>query len=66
MSDFLLPDRKPDITLRGEFTTGQDATLEHIPFDIPDGVDQFLIDITYNDRIGSSPMERGGNTLDVG
>jgi len=40
--------------------------LEHVPFDIPDGVNQLLIDITYNDRIGSSPMLRGGNTLDIG
>ncbi len=66
MIDFPLPERSPDITLHGEFTPGQDATLEHIPFDLPESVDQLLIDISYNDRIGSSPMERGGNTLDVG
>ncbi|CAN5838995.1 hypothetical protein BH20CHL2_BH20CHL2_09150 [soil metagenome] len=66
MTNIPLPERSPDLTLRGDFTSGQEATLEHIPFDLPDGVDQLLIDITYNDRIGSSPMERGGNTLDVG
>lgn len=39
---------------------------KHIPFQIPDGVDQFHISIQYNNRIDSSPLISGGNTLDVG
>ncbi len=66
MTDIALPDHAPDFTLTGSFHEERECTFEHIPFDVPAGVDQLLIDITYNDRIGSSPMVRGGNTLDIG
>ena len=66
MTNISLPDRSPDITFDGIFVEEQECTLEHFPFEIPDGVSQILIDITYNDRIGSSPFDRGGNTLDIG
>ncbi len=66
MTDPTLPDRSPDIVLDGVFVEEQECSMTHIPFDVPDGVSQLLIDITYNDRIGSSPLERGGNTLDIG
>lgn len=66
MTDIPLPDRAPDITLHGSFGPEQECVYEHVPFDLPDGVDQFLIDTTYNDRIGSDPFVRGGNTLDIG
>ncbi len=66
MTSILLPDRPPDIALDGVFHEEQQCSMEHIPFDVPDDVNQLLIDITYNDRIGSSPLARGGNTLDVG
>jgi hypothetical protein len=41
---FPLPDRAPDTTLTGAFAEEHERTLEHIPFDVPDGVDQLLID----------------------
>jgi hypothetical protein len=66
MTDTPLPDRTPDITLTGSFHEEQEASMEHVPFDVPEGVNQLLIDIAYNDRIGSSPLVRGGNTLDIG
>lgn len=66
MIDPTLPDRSPDIVLNGSFVEEQECSLTHIPFELPDGISQILIDITYNDRIGSSPLVRGGNTLDVG
>jgi hypothetical protein len=66
MTDTPLPDRSPDIALTGTFHEERECSMEHVPFDIPDGVNQLLIDIAYNDRIGSSPLVRGGNTLDIG
>jgi hypothetical protein len=39
---------------------------KHVPFEVPEGVHQFHISINYNDRIDSSPLLSGGNTLDVG
>lgn len=66
MTDLQIPDRVPEIELSGNFTPDQACTFEHVPFDVPKGVNQLTIDITYNDRIGSSPMEQGGNTLDIG
>lgn len=66
MTDIPLPQGTPNIQLSGSFAPDQACTFEHIPFDIPDGVDQLLIDVSYKDRIGSSPMEQGGNTLDIG
>ena len=66
MTDIHLPERTPEVTLQGTFTPAQECSYEHIPFDVPDGVEQILIDITYNDRIGSDPFLQGGNTLDIG
>ena len=66
MTDLPLPRRAADITLCGSFDEAQTCTFYHVPFELPRAVDQLLIDIIYNDRIGSSPMEQGGNTLDVG
>ena len=66
MTDLDLPTNAPDITLHGSFGEEQQSSYEHVPFDVPEGVDQLLIDITYNDRIDSSPLEFGGNTLDIG
>jgi hypothetical protein len=66
MTDTPLPDRAPDIALSGSFHEEQQALIEHAPFEIPEEVNQILIDIVYNDRIGSSPLAQGGNTLDIG
>ncbi|HYH12097.1 MAG TPA: CehA/McbA family metallohydrolase, partial [Thermomicrobiales bacterium] len=66
MTDFPLPDCPPNITLCGSFPPERECTFEHVPFELPQGVDQLLIDVTYNDPISCSPMERGGNTLDIG
>jgi hypothetical protein len=66
MTDTPLPERSPDLVLHGSFHEEQECSMEHVPFELSDDVDQLLIDITYNDRIGSSPLVRGGNTLDIG
>ena len=66
MTDPTLPDRSPDIVLDGVFHEEQQCSTCHVPFEVPEDVNQLLIDITYNDRIGSSPLARGGNTLDIG
>jgi predicted metal-dependent phosphoesterase TrpH len=54
------------ITVNTRFEPGEDKTWRHIPFDVPQGVHQFHISVSYNERIGSSPMLSGGNCLDVG
>ena len=66
MTDTPLPERSPDISLAGTFHEEQQASMEHVPFQVPEDVNQLLIDIVYNDRIGSSPLVHGGNTLDIG
>ncbi len=66
MTEPNLPDRSPDIALEGVFHEEQQCSMRHVPFEIPENVNQLVIDIAYNDRIGSSPLQRGGNTLDVG
>lgn len=48
------------------FEPNEEKIWKHIPFQIPEGVDQFHISISYNDRINSNPLLKGGNTLDVG
>ena len=55
-----------DLRLTTRFEPHQERTYRHIPFAVPDGIDQFHIAVTYNDRIGSNPLLRGGNTLDIG
>ena len=54
------------LTLRTRFEPGEAETFRHIPFEIPEGIHQLHISVTYNDRIGSDPMIVGGNTLDIG
>lgn len=54
------------ITLTARFEPQEEKTFRHIPFDVPEGVRQLHISVTYNDRIDSNPMLTGGNTLDVG
>lgn len=57
----------PDtIELTVRFEPDEEKVWKHIPFEIPSGVEQFHISITYNDRIHSSPLMKSGNTLDVG
>lgn len=52
--------------LTTRFEPENQRTFRHVPFDVPNGIDQMHISITYNNRIGSSPMVTGGNTLDIG
>lgn len=54
------------ITVSTRFEPGHDREFRHLPFEVPQGVRQLHISIHYNDRIGSSPMLTGGNTLDIG
>src|SRR5215211_1207248 len=56
----------PDVVLRGRFTRGEERRYRHLPFDVPTGVRQLHLRISYPDRIGSDPRVGGGNTLDVG
>jgi hypothetical protein len=54
------------MTLNARFEIGEDREFRHVPFEVPDGVRQVHIEISYNDQIGSNPMLSGGNTLDIG
>ena len=65
-SGILLPQREPDIALNGVLRQEREQVYEHVPFFVPEGVHQLLIDIDYTDRIGSDPRLSGGNTLDIG
>lgn len=56
----------PDMTLTGRFEPADELTYRHLPFAVPDGVHQIHLRVGYNARIGSSPLLRGGNTLDIG
>ncbi|HEV2127690.1 MAG TPA: CehA/McbA family metallohydrolase [Thermomicrobiales bacterium] len=66
MTDIPLPDTPPQVTLGGIFHEEHQCAYEHVPFEVPESVDQLLIDVGYNDRIDSSPLARSGNTLDIG
>jgi predicted metal-dependent phosphoesterase TrpH len=55
-----------EILLAARFERHQERTYQHVPFEVPEGIDQLHISIAYNNRIGSSPMLTGGNTLDIG
>jgi hypothetical protein len=66
MTDIPLSTASPDITLHGSFREEQERTYVHVPFEVPDGTEQLLIDLSYNDPVGSSPLARNGNTLDIG
>lgn len=52
--------------LDGHIDIEETQTFHHIPFDVPDGISQLRIQISYNDQIGSDPNIVGGNVLDVG
>ncbi|MCO5215447.1 MAG: CehA/McbA family metallohydrolase [Thermomicrobiales bacterium] len=54
------------IPLIARFEPTEEKVWKHIPFTVPEGVKQFHISVTYNDRIDSSPTLTGGNTLDIG
>ncbi len=58
--------KKTSLTLANRFEEQESGSLRHVPFDVPKGVDQFRITISYNDRIDAIPTASGGNTLDVG
>ncbi len=57
---------RPDITLTGRFEPTDELTYRHLPFQVPEGIRQLHVSVTYNARIGSNPTLRGGNTLDIG
>src|SRR5215211_512867 len=58
--------RDADLILTGRFARGDERRYRHVPFNVPAGVRQLHVRITYNDRIDSDPRAKGGNTLDVG
>src|SRR6476646_5281101 len=55
-----------DRILEGRFEPDEQQTFRHVPFSVPDGVDQLHLRVTYNDQIDSDPLRFGGNTLDIG
>lgn len=56
----------PDLTLTGRFARGEERVYRHESFFVPDGVRQLQIVIDYDERIGADPLQRNGNTLDIG
>jgi PHP domain len=61
-----IPTKTPDLALTGRFAPDEERAYRHVPFEVPDGIRQLHLRVDYNLRIGSSPMLRGGNTLDIG
>ncbi len=55
-----------DLVLTGRFAPEEERRYRHVPFRVPAGVGQIHLRCRYNDAIGSDPLLRGGNTLDVG
>jgi len=58
--------KKTPLTLTSRFQERESGTSRHVPFEVPKGVDQFRMTISYNDQIDSIPTASGGNTLDIG
>ncbi|MDQ3442119.1 MAG: CehA/McbA family metallohydrolase [Chloroflexota bacterium] len=58
--------KKTPLTLTSRFEEEESGTLRDVPFEVPKGVDQFRMTISYNDQIDSIPTVSGGNTLDIG
>lgn len=54
------------IKLTARFEPSEERTFRHVPFEVPEGIGQLHLSISYNNRIGSNPMLSGGNTLDIG
>jgi predicted metal-dependent phosphoesterase TrpH len=54
------------VFLAGRFEIEQTQVFEHVPFDVPEGISQLRIQISYNDRISPDPNVFGGNVLDIG
>lgn len=54
-----------DRVLRGRFEPFEARRFVHVPFDVPDGVEQLHLEVEYNLRTSSSLGTRG-NTLDIG
>lgn len=57
---------EPDITIAGRFEPAEARRYRHVPFAVPEGVRQIHLRYDYSDRVGSSPLLRDGNTLDIG
>ncbi len=57
--------RKP-ISISTRFEDSEEGSIRHLPFELPAGINQVRITITYNNQINSSPTIKGGNTLDIG
>jgi len=60
------PIAPPDIVLTGRFEPNEERRYTHVPFRVPDGLDQIHVRLGYGDRITSDPRARDGNTLDIG
>jgi PHP domain-containing protein len=43
-----------------------EKTYVHLPFDVPPHATRIQVEYKYSDKIGSSPLLTGGNTLDLG
>jgi hypothetical protein len=54
------------VYLAGVIDIEETQTWVHAPFEVPAGVTQLRIQISYNDQISSAPNVFGGNVLDVG
>jgi len=58
----------PEVIVTGTFDQDDERTWRHVPFDVPVGIEQIHLTISYNDMIDSNPFLFGGsgNTLDIG
>src|SRR5689334_18947464 len=57
----------PDtLHIKGTLGPEQEKSYLYLPFDVPDGAKLLTIEYTYSNRIGSSPLLTGGNTIDLG
>ncbi len=54
------------IVHEGALQPSQEKTYVHLPFDVPNDATRIQVEYTYSDKIGSSPLLSGGNTIDLG
>lgn len=54
------------IVLEGVLQPDQEKTYVHLPFEVPARAERMDVALRYDARIGSNPLLKGGNTIDLG
>ena len=54
------------VTHEGTFRAAQEKTYVHLPFEVSAGATRLEVRCAYTNRIGSDPLLKNGNTIDLG